>query len=109
MYHFFGVTLYFHSVFIDISNETLCNTLILWDYFDYSSFDYSSILITDFYDTHAVLFSFKFLMRISPNEDVALKPLRALICRWRRLNSLLVRVITPYCFSPCINYPIFIS
>ena len=73
MYHFFGVTLYFHSVFIDISNETLCNTLILWDYFDYSSFDYSSILNRDFDDNFTV-FSFKFLMTYSsqPIRDLSL-------------------------------------
>ena len=52
-----------HSAFINISNETLCDTLIR-DYFDYSSFDYSSLLIRDFYGTFTV-FSLKFLMTYS--------------------------------------------
>ena len=46
---------------------------LLRDYFDYASFDYSSLLIRDFYGTFTV-FSFKFLMTYSslPIRDLSL-------------------------------------
>ena len=53
----------FTVLIITISNEALCDTLIR-DYFDYSSFNYSSHLIRDFDDIFTV-FPFKFLMTYS--------------------------------------------
>ena len=53
----------FTVLIITISNEALCDTLIR-DYFDYSSFVYSSHLIRDF-DGIFTVFSFKFLMTYS--------------------------------------------